>query len=87
MSADEFVSWRAFERIEPFGFPVIDAIQARILMLLDWQLHKENKDDYFTEQDLRFKPPEPLFVARAKELAARRRENRAARAAKKKESG
>jgi hypothetical protein len=82
MSADEFVSWQAFERLEPFGFPWIDWIQAKLSALLDWQLHKKHKDDYLTQDDMRRKPPDPLFVTRARRVGAAWRERNERRSTK-----
>lgn len=73
MSADEFVSWQAFERMEPFGFPWQNWVQARLAMLLDWLQHKKRREDYKTRRDMEWKAPEPLFVARLKRRAARRK--------------
>ena len=82
ISADEFVSWQAFERLEPFGFPWSDWIQSKLSALLDWQLQKKQKDDYFTQDDMRRKPPEPLFAARARRVADAWRERNDRRRAK-----
>lgn len=73
MSADEFVSWQAYERIEPFGFPWQNWVQSRIAMLLDWLQQKKRREDYKSRSDMAWKPPEPLFVERAKKRAARRK--------------
>lgn len=72
MSADEFVSWQAFERLEPFGHPWTNWIQSHIAVLIDWTMQKKRKEDYRRRSDMQWKPPEPLFVANQKERALRR---------------
>lgn len=82
MSADQFVSWQAFERVEPFGFPWQNWTQANVRALLDWALHKERREDYRTPAQLKWKPPEPLFVARLKKRAKDRKDRNDRRSSK-----
>ena len=67
LSADEFVGWQAYERLEPFGFPWQDWIQSAIRTLLDHQLNKVDRRYYRDQEALRWQPPEPLFVTRLKD--------------------
>lgn len=76
MSADEFVAWGAFERMEPFGHPWADWVQAHLQAQIDWTKSKKERSDYRMPSDLRYKPPEPLYVTRQRKAAARRKENR-----------
>jgi hypothetical protein len=71
MTADEFVGWKAYERVEPFGFMWWDWVQSRIAALLDWQLTKKERSHYRTQEQLKWKRPEALFVTRARRKAKR----------------